>query len=133
VIYETEFKKSLKHIPVLLVGGLEAWKQDIGEEKIVKEGFKTDGTPSETRRSSPGVSDNMISRSTSSSNVPAFSQLPTATIADPHQMWTPPPRSDPNLGVKENGVSTYASRHAGARDASPSRFVMIFSNLGTLS
>jgi len=133
VIFEKEFKKNLKHIPVLLVGGLEAWKHDIGEEGMVKEGYKADGTPSETRRSSPGVSDHLISRSTPTSNTPAFGQLPTATIADPHQMWTPPPRPDSHLGAKENGGPTYAGRHTGARDASPSRSVVIFSTRGTHS
>lgn len=35
-IYETEFKKILKHIPVLLVGGLQAWKRETDESQLVR-------------------------------------------------------------------------------------------------
>lgn len=33
-IYELEFKKNLKKPPILLVGGMAAWKRDLGEEMI---------------------------------------------------------------------------------------------------
>ncbi|KAH8977998.1 hypothetical protein EDB86DRAFT_991424 [Lactarius hatsudake] len=34
-IYETEFRKILKRVPVLLIGGLEAWKYEFGERELV--------------------------------------------------------------------------------------------------
>lgn len=34
-IYETEFRKVLKNIPMLLVGGLQAWKREFGEAEVV--------------------------------------------------------------------------------------------------
>lgn len=34
-IYETEFRKILKRVPVLLIGGLEAWKREFSERELV--------------------------------------------------------------------------------------------------
>jgi hypothetical protein len=34
-IYETAFRKILKRVPVLLIGGLEAWKHEFGEGELV--------------------------------------------------------------------------------------------------
>jgi ubiquitin carboxyl-terminal hydrolase 8 len=36
-IYETAFRKILKRVPVLLVGGLEAWKREFGDQELVVE------------------------------------------------------------------------------------------------
>ncbi|THH17441.1 hypothetical protein EW146_g3362 [Bondarzewia mesenterica] len=35
-IYETAFKKVLKKVPVLLAGGLKAWKKEFGDQYVVK-------------------------------------------------------------------------------------------------
>lgn len=34
-IYETAFRKILKRVPVLLIGGLEAWRHEFGVEELV--------------------------------------------------------------------------------------------------
>ena len=34
-IYETAFRKFLKRVPVLLVGGLKAWKEEFGERELM--------------------------------------------------------------------------------------------------
>ena len=34
-IYETAFRKILKRVPVLLIGGLDAWKREFGERELV--------------------------------------------------------------------------------------------------
>lgn len=34
-IYETAFRKILKRVPVLLIGGFEAWKREFGERELV--------------------------------------------------------------------------------------------------
>jgi len=36
-IYETAFRKILKRVPVLLIGGLEAWKREFGDQELVLE------------------------------------------------------------------------------------------------
>jgi hypothetical protein len=36
-IYETAFRKILKRVPVLLIGGLEAWKREFGDQELVVE------------------------------------------------------------------------------------------------
>jgi ubiquitin carboxyl-terminal hydrolase 8 len=36
-IYETAFRKILKRVPVLLIGGLEAWKRHYGDQELVVE------------------------------------------------------------------------------------------------
>ncbi len=35
-IYEREFTRMLKHAPIILVGGLEAWKREFGEAEVTK-------------------------------------------------------------------------------------------------
>ncbi|PBK69086.1 hypothetical protein ARMSODRAFT_175019 [Armillaria solidipes] len=35
-IYEREFTRMLKHAPIILVGGLEAWKKEFGEAEVTK-------------------------------------------------------------------------------------------------
>ncbi|KAI0259432.1 hypothetical protein BC834DRAFT_833549 [Gloeopeniophorella convolvens] len=35
-IYETEFRKILKRVPVLFIGGLEAWRAELGEDELVR-------------------------------------------------------------------------------------------------
>jgi ubiquitin carboxyl-terminal hydrolase 8 len=36
LIYEQAFRKMLKRSPIMLVGGFEAWKRDIGDAEIVR-------------------------------------------------------------------------------------------------
>ena len=36
-IYETAFRKILKRVPVLLIGGLEAWKREFGAQELYVE------------------------------------------------------------------------------------------------
>jgi ubiquitin carboxyl-terminal hydrolase 8 len=36
-IYETAFRKILKRVPVLLIGGLEAWKREFGDQELAVE------------------------------------------------------------------------------------------------
>jgi ubiquitin carboxyl-terminal hydrolase 8 len=36
-IYETAFRKILKRVPVLLIGGIEAWRREFGDEELVVE------------------------------------------------------------------------------------------------
>lgn len=36
VIYEQAFRKMLKRMPMMLVGGISAWKKDLGETELVR-------------------------------------------------------------------------------------------------
>lgn len=40
-VYERAFRKILKHPPMLLVGGLQAWKREFGETELVRGGSST--------------------------------------------------------------------------------------------
>ncbi|KAG6336456.1 hypothetical protein ID866_2627 [Astraeus odoratus] len=51
LVYENEFKKMLRKTPVLLIGGLQAWRKEFGEPWIIR-------GSSEQRRSSVGVVEN---------------------------------------------------------------------------
>lgn len=54
-IYENAFRKMLKKIPVLLVGGLQAWKAEFGEDEVVKgDGTRADGVGSGSMKA-PGA------------------------------------------------------------------------------
>ncbi|KAI0924296.1 hypothetical protein AcW2_005215 [Taiwanofungus camphoratus] len=44
-IYETAFRKFLKHPPMLLVGGLQSWKQEFGEAELVRGATSTSSDP----------------------------------------------------------------------------------------
>lgn len=46
-IYEQAFKKTLRHTPMLLVGGIQAWKDHFGGAEVVRGGLDAaDGDPS---------------------------------------------------------------------------------------
>lgn len=36
VAYEQAIRKSLKHVPMLMVGGFDAWKRDVGDAEITR-------------------------------------------------------------------------------------------------
>ncbi|KAJ3472948.1 hypothetical protein NLI96_g13191 [Meripilus lineatus] len=42
-IYELSFKTILRNMPMILVGGLSAWKRDLGEIELVREGVVVGG------------------------------------------------------------------------------------------
>lgn len=118
-IFETEFIHSLKRPPVLLVGGLEAWKREVGDQGIVR-GTAVGGDSVVVN----GVKEN-IPESTASTGpiVPEFPN--TSASTDPHARWVPSSR--PRAGTQDSIVSgtrersrTYYSTHT------PARFVGLF-------
>ncbi len=40
-IYENEFKKSLRNIPIILVGGIRAWESEFGGEEMTRGGTES--------------------------------------------------------------------------------------------
>ncbi|EAU90391.2 ubiquitin carboxyl-terminal hydrolase 4 [Coprinopsis cinerea okayama7 len=105
IISEQAFKKMLKRMPMMLIGGIDAWKRDLGGAELVKgESAPIDvprtnsGAPAS---SAPGSTEAPKAASPSSPNPnnpftsPMFSAyaagaLPS-TSPDPHQVWTPRP------------------------------------------
>ncbi|GJJ11320.1 hypothetical protein Clacol_005552 [Clathrus columnatus] len=101
-IFETDFSQSLKRPPVLLVGGLEAWKQEMGEEGIHRSSLSQDNG---VMNALPMNNNNNLVHSSSvghglvsqlPSNVPTLpvSQSPPSTnvsmSSDGHERWLPP-------------------------------------------
>jgi ubiquitin carboxyl-terminal hydrolase 8 len=82
VIYEQSFRKILKNMPMLLVGGLEAWRQEFGDTEVIH------GAP-ETLH--PEVQKQPIAAQ--SPMLPSVDAMPLPT-PDPHQLWTPRLRPD---------------------------------------
>ena len=52
-IYETAFRKILKRVPVILIGGLEAWKREFGDQELIVEEAPVAPVPVTTSLVSP--------------------------------------------------------------------------------
>ncbi|KAI0695051.1 cysteine proteinase [Cerioporus squamosus] len=59
-IYETAFRKILRNMPLLLVGGLQAWKREYGEAEVIKAGSSSPGRPSPLSNLVNGVGSSSI-------------------------------------------------------------------------
>ena len=89
VISEQAFRKILKRMPMMLVGGIEAWKREGGETEIMR------GTPPlEIHRPIPTRdirSLAFLSPKPNGNN--HFLSAPgldsTVNVVDPHEVWTP--------------------------------------------
>lgn len=104
IISERAFKKILKRMPMMLVGGLDAWKQEFGAAEVVRgEGF-TDVVP---KLFSPPKSPNPNNPFTNG----MFNT--TNTNGDhPHQVWTPQPRPAVNGNEHKPTYSLDISGHS---------------------
>lgn len=107
VISEQAFQKMLKRMPMMLVGGFEAWKRDIGNIEL-----RSESSYAEVKRPIPTKevpSSLLLSSSPNNSNNPFTNGLVAAHLsgaaassaADPHQVWTPRQRPD---ALPLNGV-----------------------------
>ena len=93
VISEQAFRKILKRMPMMLVGGIEAWKRDVGETELV-------------RGTSPPLE---IQKPISRKDFPNSLHSPkpngnnhslngtgldySTNVVDPHEVWTPQQKS----------------------------------------
>jgi ubiquitin carboxyl-terminal hydrolase 8 len=70
-IYEFAFKKILKHSPMLLVGGLQAWKEQFGDAEVMR-GVSPGASVDKEFSTIPRVTAPVYTRSTSGagSNIP---------------------------------------------------------------
>ncbi|KAF9466165.1 hypothetical protein BDZ94DRAFT_1188229 [Collybia nuda] len=104
LIGEQAIQKMLKRMPMLLVGGMEAWRRDIGEAEIIRTGGVLSPEPQKSyfTEHSPSLNSLPLSTSPRSKNpflngtVSVSSSSMSNSPNDPHQVWTPGPRSDSN-------------------------------------
>jgi ubiquitin carboxyl-terminal hydrolase 8 len=102
-IFETEFIHSLKRPPVLLVGGLEAWKREVGDQDVVR------GTVIGSDASVVSVVKENFPEVTVRTS-PIIPELPSANAqpADHHAKWVPGSR--PSAGPQDSVVSGLRER-----------------------
>lgn len=109
VISEQAFRKMLKRMPMILVGGIEAWKREVGETELtrgtlpleIQRPIPTRDLPSPLLSSSsngnnpflngPGLNPFLNGSGLNSNN--------TANVIDPHEVWTPRQKSEMNGSV----------------------------------
>ncbi|KAF9474821.1 cysteine proteinase [Pholiota conissans] len=111
-ISEQAFKKMLKRMPMLLVGGIEAWKKDMKEPGLVRGPSYMEIQKPVPTRSTPSALLLGSGASTSGSSYGNGSALPSipasnSGVSGGHELWTPP-RQDYNTG---NAV-TYSEHRA---------------------
>ncbi|PBK99857.1 cysteine proteinase [Armillaria gallica] len=115
-IYEREFTRMLKHAPIILVGGLEAWKKEFGEAEVTK------GDGEVAKPPPPSTSTETFALATptpqpSAKNPFANGTIPSALSSssgganstEQHQVWTPA-RSRADTNPSNNYILTYPSR-----------------------
>lgn len=122
VMYEQAFRKSLKRMPMMLVGGLEAWKNDLAGAELTK----GDTTRTDVRKSSPlSESYSLLSHSSTTNSTPltpsisssgssnliapngimkSLSAAGVSSEYDNHQLWTPPA---PAGSITTNGITQH--------------------------
>lgn len=92
-IFETDFKISVKRPPVLLIGGLEAWKQEVGEAGVIRGNATAHELPpiASTKPSEPLMTPleptrNSVSPANSITNImsPIPSPNSTSPLPNPH-------------------------------------------------
>ena len=114
VISEQAFRKILKRMPMMLVGGIEAWKREVGETELVK------GIPSllEIQRPIPrkDLPNSLLSPKPNGNNYLLNGTGPD-NVADPHEVWTPQRKSEE--------LTTNVSVPLEQRPLDPSRYVLL--------
>ncbi|KAK0489313.1 ubiquitin carboxyl-terminal hydrolase 4 [Armillaria novae-zelandiae] len=96
-IYEREFTRMLKHAPIILVGGLEAWKKEFGEAEVTKGDGEVAKPPPSSTSTETFASANPPILQPSAKNPFANGTIPSAlpsssggaSYTEHHQVWTP--------------------------------------------
>ncbi|CAK5267757.1 unnamed protein product [Mycena citricolor] len=128
LISEQAFTKMLKRMPMVLIGGLDAWRRDIGDNEVTSSTLstlsRTTSTNGEGAFAAPSPvtfsssssiangfsSTNGVSGYVSSATVNGYSGSATMTTsASEHQLWTPRSRAD------TNPIPTPSPTHLGHR------------------
>ncbi|KAJ7066422.1 ubiquitin carboxyl-terminal hydrolase 4 [Mycena amicta] len=102
LIYEQAFAKMLKHMPMLLVGGFDAWRREVGDLETASSPPMKATSPTSASSvngfSSTSNGNGMANGFSSSSpnpfiNSASMSNGFTSMSPEPHQLWNPNPRS----------------------------------------
>lgn len=128
-IYETSFRKILKRVPVLLIGGLEAWKHEFGVQELVAEQAPVVPPPVTTPLVSPTTAEVYV---TSSPQPPVSQLAPVSRTSPPDAATTTPqpetfrtlppiPRSPLPNRTKAGAESVSDSRPSPVPDSHPRR------------
>lgn len=113
-VYENEFMKNLKNPPVLLCGGLEAWKRELGEDEVVR------GREGSGVESGIGNGYSEKKRESQKAQPPPIQRTMTPTQAsEQSRYWTPPAQSQPEDRAKMSLLSS--QRDEAIRYSLPSR------------
>ncbi|KAF8159371.1 hypothetical protein B0H34DRAFT_655402 [Crassisporium funariophilum] len=119
-ISEQAFRKMLKRMPMMLVGGMQAWRRDIGDSHLARgPSFMEIQRPIPTKDMQSSLLSSSGSNGDGSnnpySNGTAVNLNYTGNAADPHQVWTPRHRPE---GLVMNGASMADHRPAMSFDQS---------------
>lgn len=133
LIGEQAIQKMLKRMPMLLVGGMEAWRRDMGESDVIRTSGILSPEPQKSYFTEPPTSPNPVSLSASPRSKNPFlnGSFPIASSStgnspnDPHQVWTPGLRSDSSTAAFDSRLPTSEHRPQHSLDQTPShsRFV----------
>jgi ubiquitin carboxyl-terminal hydrolase 8 len=93
VISEQAFRKILKRMPMMLVGGIEAWKREVGQTELVR------GVPPplEIQRPVPRKdlpSSLLLPKPNGNNHVLNGPGTENVGNVDPHEVWTPRQKSE---------------------------------------
>ncbi|KAF6761810.1 ubiquitin carboxyl-terminal hydrolase 4 [Ephemerocybe angulata] len=98
IISERAIRKMLKRMPMMLVGGLDAWKQEFGGAELVR----SDPSPDVAKAFSPPTSPNPNNPFTNGMLNSLTSGNSNSSTVDSHKVWTPTPR--PRPAIPSNGI-----------------------------
>lgn len=117
LIYEQAFRKMLKRSPIMLVGGFEAWKRDIGDAEIVRGHSPIDmHKPVPSRTPSNALLSNGNGHISMNPYTNGTSHTPDAQPS--HELWTPTQSrmdtgySNSSTGDHRPGMSLDQSAHS---------------------
>lgn len=97
-IYELAFRRILKRIPVLIVGGIEAWKREIGNEGVVAS-VAGGGIVAEPKKKEAALTESLAVLKPQPPPPPISVHPP---LSDPSRYWTPPAHD-----MRDRAVSTF--------------------------
>lgn len=106
-IYERAFKKMLKRAPMILIGGMDAWKRDIGDAEIVRGG----NSHTEAHRTGSDIiaQPSPMPFGSPNSNNPYLNGTASSvsTPSEQYQVWHPSPNHRPQYSLDYMSHSRY--------------------------
>ena len=85
---------------MLIVGGLDAWKKELGRDEVVRGGLSS--STSESQKVT-------AAHSSSPSSTGSFN---TTLASEPHKLWTPHSKGNLSIGSSDKGTSSQNEDHS---------------------